>query len=42
MVDFTSEKKLKEYAKSKAYGIKRSYLDSLCFYTVSYEYIPGR
>jgi len=40
MIDFTSEKKLRTYAKEKGYGIKRSYTDMYCFYTVSYEYIP--
>ena len=42
MINFASEKKLKIYAKNKGYGIKRSYLDRLCFYTVSCEYVPGQ
>jgi len=40
MVEFSSEKKVRIYAKEHGYGIKRSYTDCYCFYTVSYEYIP--
>jgi len=38
---FSSKTKLKQYAKIKAWIIKRSYLDSDCFYVESYQYIPG-
>ena len=38
---FPSEKKLRAYAKEHEFKIKRSYLDYYCFYTESYQYVPG-
>lgn len=38
---FSSEKKLRTFAKEKQWFIKHSYLDNHCFYIESYEYIPA-
>ena len=39
--EFASEKKLREFAKEHSYTIKRSRLNSYCFYTESYQYVPA-
>ena len=39
--DFSSERKLKGWAKERGLIINRSYLDQCCFYTDSTVCIPG-
>lgn len=41
LLKFTSEKKLRKYAKENNHRIDRSYLDHYCFMTTCYQYIPG-
>lgn len=38
---FSSQKKLKRWARDRHMTIKRSYTDSYCFYIESQEYIPA-
>ena len=38
---FTSQARLRRYAKDHGMVIRRSYTSERCFYTESYEWLPG-